>query len=344
VCTQYVGGNVPSRKRTDTLDAYDFLLSWRAPNSSEDLFTWESELAWQLANPPTFPTSYGNITTTNTTLMNTATTLCAPLLPGSPLVTQCAQFLPKGDFHLACMDDVIGMQLFTVAASMINGYAAKCALYAGSAATPIVLPTSGVNSIAYGSGLTSPVTLSTPQTFIIAAKTALGQNVTIGGDTFAVSSSGPAALAFTINDLKNGLYSVLYTPTIAGTYSISILLGGVDAIANSPFAVTVVSAATDPAQSTASGSGLGLALDSGTTYTVTIQSRISTGAPRTVGGDTVSVTITGFVFPNPIAVTDNKDGTYTFTYQQEDVTSYTITITINGVQISGSPFQCATDD
>jgi hypothetical protein len=341
VCTQYVGGAPPSRKRT-TLTPAQFVLTWRANNYTSDLFNYSSQLAWLLANPTNFTTSYGNWTTTNTSLSGNATLLCAPLLNTSTLVQQCAGLLPQGDFHQACIDDVIAMQDYGVAASIIDGYSAKCSKLAPSNVT-IALPTSAIYTIASGPGLTSPVPLSSPATFIIQTKNSLGTNTSNAGDSFTISSTGPASLVFAITYLGNGQFSVQYNPTVAGTYSISIIFGG-NPIANSPYAVTAASAATDPSHSTASGPGLGQYLDSGSNYVFTIQARTSLGTARTVGGDTVTVTIGGYAFPNPIVPVDNKDGTYTVTYQQEQVGSYQITVKINNVQISGSPFTATTVD
>jgi hypothetical protein len=276
-------------------------------------------------------------------LSGNATLLCAPLLNTSTLVQQCSAYLPQGDFHQACIDDVIAMQDYSVASGIIDGYTAQCATIAPPNVT-LAVPTSAINTNAYGPGVTSPVTLSSPVTFIIQTRNSLGNNCSNTGDSFVITSTGPASLAFTTTPLGSGQFSVQYTPTIAGTYSISILLNGTNTIANSPYAVIVASPATDPALSTASGPGLGQNLDSGSNYVFTVQAMTSLDTPRTTGGDTVTVTITEYAFPNPIVPVDNKDGTYTVTYQQEQVGVFQITVTINGIQISGSPFTAQTID
>lgn len=92
---------------------------------------------------------------------------------------------------------------------------------------------------------------------------------------------------------------------------------------------------TSPAHSTASGPGLGETIFAGDTYIITVQTKTETGANRVTGGDTITAEITGRANNQ---VRDNNDGTYTITYQQDEITTFTITIRVNGVQIAGSPF------
>lgn len=73
----------------------------------------------------------------------------------------------------------------------------------------------------------------------------------------------------------------------------------------------------------------------GDTYVFTVQTKTETGANRVTGGDTVTVEITGRANSQ---VVDNDDGSYTVTYQQDEITTFTITVRVNGVQITGSPF------
>ncbi|MEP7325463.1 MAG: Ig-like domain repeat protein [Gemmatimonadota bacterium] len=90
----------------------------------------------------------------------------------------------------------------------------------------------------------------------------------------------------------------------------------------------------DPGSSTAAvpdGQG-------GQQTSITIQARDQFGNAVTTGGESVAVTITG-VNNDTAVVTDNHDGTYTAVYTPANSNGVdTITITINGTPIQGSPF------
>ena len=95
----------------------------------------------------------------------------------------------------------------------------------------------------------------------------------------------------------------------------------------------IAQGATDPAQSTANVPG-GKA---GTWTTITVQARDAAGNKRTVGGDTVSIKVTGANAATP-TVTDNKNGTYTARYYPFYTGNDSVVITLNGVALGGSPY------
>jgi hypothetical protein len=70
---------------------------------------------------------------------------------------------------------------------------------------------------------------------------------------------------------------------------------------------------------------------------ITIQARDQFGNALTSGGADVEVTVTGANSDNA-TVTDNGNGTYSATYLPVQAGADTITITLDGGQISGSPF------
>jgi hypothetical protein len=334
LCTQFMGPNVPPTNKR-AVPAATFCLSWRARDMSEDLFYYSSELAWRAANPLNY-TSVDSVTTTNQTLLNAAHTLCGPLNSSSSLVAQCGGLVDAAAMYQACLFDVIATGDYSFAEAHVDALASRCSKFAGNSST-LVLPTSGSNSVASGAGIQSPVAQSSSSvSFFITAKDVNGKTVTTGGDNFVVTISG--GISSTQTYLGAGVYNVSYVPSTVGTITISVQYQGLTPIANSPFTVDVEGAATtDPSKTTVSGPGIVGKIPSGTAVSFVVQARTSSGAARTQGGDTVSVTITGYAELKPVQ--DNSDGTYTVTYEQFlSDTTFEINVKMNNVVIPGSPF------
>jgi adhesin/invasin len=74
---------------------------------------------------------------------------------------------------------------------------------------------------------------------------------------------------------------------------------------------------------------------------VVITVRDQFGNRLTTGGESVVMTVTGRNPRNPATANDNGDGTYTASYTPIFLGTDTITITLNGVAIAGSPFTSA---
>eukprot|EP00026_Physarum_polycephalum_P004961 Phypoly_transcript_04987.p1 GENE.Phypoly_transcript_04987~~Phypoly_transcript_04987.p1 ORF type:complete len:652 (-),score=88.56 Phypoly_transcript_04987:12-1967(-) len=340
LCTPISGPN-PTTKRA--LTPYDFCLSWRAPNITDDLFNYTSYPVWRAANPLSFNSSNGNCSSKNQTLIVHAYSYCAPIASNGSLAAQCAGFVPTAPVkavYQACLDDVICTGDYSFSAAIIDGFSKRCTANAGSGYT-IVLPTSGANSVATGAGLASNIDQSTtPVSFTITAKDVNGKTVTTGGDNFVVTISG--GISFTQTYLGAGVYQISYTPSVAGTYTIAVQLNGFAPVVNSPFTVNVASTQTVPAKSTASGPGLAIypaSVPSATFVSFTVVARTASGAQRKTGGDNVTFSVSGSaLLPKP-SVVDNHDGTYTATYMQNLAAAYfKVTVSINGGAISGSPF------
>eukprot|EP00026_Physarum_polycephalum_P004751 Phypoly_transcript_04775.p1 GENE.Phypoly_transcript_04775~~Phypoly_transcript_04775.p1 ORF type:complete len:646 (+),score=95.14 Phypoly_transcript_04775:107-2044(+) len=345
VCTPIVGPNYPATSQTSSaqtvapkLKPYDFCLSWRARNMSEDLFSYSDYLSWRAANPLNFTTSEGNCTTANETLQAIARSACASLAPNSPLGQQCAAIVttaPINFVYQACLDDVICMKDPSFGPSSTDAYAKRCSADGGSS---IVLPTSGANSIAEGPGITGNITLSfSPISFNITARDVNGKIIETGTDNFVVTSTG--GFSFNITYLGAGIYRVTYIPNVIGTFNISVSLDGIADVLNNPFTVSIFSndQVTDPARSTAFGPGLNPTVPKGLFQrSFTIVARSADGAQRTSGGDFVH-----FISDQAITkgVIDNNDGTYTATYLTPLFPSqFRIWVEINLQEIMGSPF------
>ena len=111
-------------------------------------------------------------------------------------------------------------------------------------------------------------------------------------------------------DTALGQYNVSYTPSVAGTSSLSFKINGAN-IADSPRVFTVTAGAASASKSFLSGAGVRGTLF-GAASEVVIQAVDSFGNLKTSGGDTfrASLNQTG----STTTVTDNSDGTYTITY------------------------------
>ena len=99
--------------------------------------------------------------------------------------------------------------------------------------------------------------------------------------------------------------------------------------------VTAPAGEVDPASSTAT---VPATAPPNEPVSVEVQARDAEGNPLTVGGSEVIVEATGANASGPVTATDNGDGTYTASYNPTELGTDTITVTIDGTPISGSPF------
>jgi hypothetical protein len=147
-----------------------------------------------------------------------------------------------------------------------------------------------------------------------------------------VSITGANTVTPTVTDNTDGTYSTSYTPAAAGTDNIAITLNGA-AINSSPFTSVVGAGAVSGAQSTAvvPGGTPGLATS------IVVTGRDAAGNPVSTSGATVVIDVTGANTATP-AVTDNLNGTYSASYTPANAGTDNVAITLNGVAITGSPF------
>ena len=99
--------------------------------------------------------------------------------------------------------------------------------------------------------------------------------------------------------------------------------------------VTAPTGEADPAQSTAEVPATAPPTEP---LNITVQARDSAGNPVTVGGEEVTVNVTGANTEGPLEAIDNGDGTYETSYTPLAEGQDSIAVTMNDVAISGSPF------
>lgn len=172
-----------------------------------------------------------------------------------------------------------------------------------------------------------------PTVCSIIARDAQNNRRTSGGDTVVVNISGSNSGSATVTDHGDGSYTARYTPANRGTDQLAILIGGAP-IGGSPFTSQVAGLVTAPERSTATVPAQGTV---GSTTVIVVQARDQDGQPRTSGGDTVVVDVTGANTARP-AVTDRGDGTYVAQYRPGNLGADSVAITINGTAIQGSPY------
>lgn len=98
-----------------------------------------------------------------------------------------------------------------------------------------------------------------PATFTIKAINARGERVTSGGDQFRVDVRGSSVVRARITDLEDGTYTVKYTPSTSGSYSISITLAGAS-LAGSPWPLAVLMPRPESKNCRLNGDGLSNAI------------------------------------------------------------------------------------
>ena len=196
-----------------------------------------------------------------------------------------------------------------------------------------VIIESGVSAaecLAYGPLLEEKVLDNEPNCFYIQAKDGNGNPITEGGDDFEVDITDPEGnhIKPDVIDNEDGTYTVNYDPDCPGKHHVDVKLDG-DNISNAPFDVTVF-AGSDHSKTFVEQ------------YTFLVRTLDKRGEHRTDGGDEVGVTITG---PEgeveEIEIRDIGDGTYIVIYSipHEVPGQYTISCTIGGKDIAGSPWK-----
>jgi len=192
--------------------------------------------------------------------------------------------------------------------------------------------TISANSTASGRGVEPQgVYIEEEAPFVIQARNRIGNPVDRGGEKFEVKVSGPHKHnpSSHVNDANDGTYPSTYTPLLVGDYSVEITLGGTH-IKDSPFSVHVSRnpSTIDPAKVKAFGAGLEEA-NTAEPAIFTIQAFNGRGEPLKKGGDRLFVEIED---PSHKKLqhqfADNNDGTYTVTYQPNDIGDHTVTIAL----------------
>jgi filamin len=156
-------------------------------------------------------------------------------------------------------------------------------------------------------------------------------------DEIEVKISGPEKVAIQRRYLGDGQYDFFWTANTSGQYEVDIQHAG-QSLASAPYAVTVGPGIVYPINCIATGTGLkeGVA---GETQIFRIQSRDKYGNNRTSGGDRFQINYSG---PSPCEarMRDMEDGGYSVSWTALIKGTYWIEITLNGEEISGSPYFC----
>ena len=138
----------------------------------------------------------------------------------------------------------------------------------------------------------------------------------------------------------NGTHRATFHPTVAGKYSAHVSLvkpdGGKIPVIGSPFPIEIVAGPVLAANCKAEGKGLeaGRVGDEGV-FRIFAFDKFSN--PIRHGGDVFEITIVG---PITVSITpfDCGDGSYNASYMITKSGPYRITISVNSMQIVGSPF------
>jgi len=175
--------------------------------------------------------------------------------------------------------------------------------------------------------------------FTIHAVNYFGDPLAIGGDQFSINITDGSGqpVHYDHSDGGNGLYPVSYTPTTIGQYHVNITLRG-EPIKGSPYSPNV--SGPNAHNTTASGPGVeGKGARIGQNAPFTVQSKDQNGKPVPTGNDPYHVEVVrDNAGPVHVNFNDNGNGTYNGGYVPEAPGFYTVTITLGGENIQGSPF------
>eukprot|EP01097_Dermamoeba_algensis_P011897 TRINITY_DN938_c0_g1_i1.p1 TRINITY_DN938_c0_g1~~TRINITY_DN938_c0_g1_i1.p1 ORF type:complete len:1157 (+),score=374.89 TRINITY_DN938_c0_g1_i1:50-3472(+) len=206
------------------------------------------------------------------------------------------------------------------------------------AQSPYAVPIEKSGIGAFGPGL-EKAEQYIPTHFTIQAKNLADKGVDLNPDDFKVEITGPCGqVQPTITNNNDGTFNVDYTPTEFGKHKVDVQIKG-QPIANGPFMVPVDKSATDPSLSNAHGPGLEPGNTPEAPAHFTIQARNKIGDPMKTGGDPFKVTVAGpYGSEPPVKVVDNKDGTYSVTYEPNVVGEHKVDVTLNNIPIKDAPF------
>jgi len=203
------------------------------------------------------------------------------------------------------------------------------------------------NSKAYGPGLVS-ATVGQDAPFTIASFNRLGQPIKDGGDKYEVRVKGPYEdVPVDMKDNNDGTYSVKYNPLDAGDHVITVALNG-EQLPGSPFHVKSTQSLDAPSAAHCIAYGPGLQGGKTSEPSVfTVEVRNGHGQKITTGGAPVDVDVTDQDGTElPVKVADNRDGTFTVTYNPTDPGRINVDVFLRHKQlplfythIKDSPFQ-----
>jgi hypothetical protein len=172
-----------------------------------------------------------------------------------------------------------------------------------------------------------------PTTIEIQLKDALGNPVAGRASAIAVSISGTNSVGGVgASDEGGGRYTASYTPEAAGADQVAVLVSD-GAVAGSPFTSQVQ---PGPGVASQSSADVPTTVSIFASFTITVVVRDQFGNVVGHGGDPVQLQIDGTVQP----LTDQGNGTYTLSIESFTlaVGDHTVTVTLGGANVSGSPY------
>ena len=254
---------------------------------------------------------------------------------GGALVGQFTpQFIVNGKYDLTCHIKYMGNHI------------------SGSPFVTSIWPAAGPpfprNTYATGPAISmAKAGVSTDMTIQVAD--AFGLQLTLGGLSFEISMllNGTTSAVVRWVDQGTGQYVTSVVATVAGTYSLQVMVLGSGAIpiSGSPFSVQVIPASTSASKCIVLGQGLTLAT-AGVTGSFMIQARDSFGNDqRYYAGEASSDSLTASL-DGPVAATavvkDMEDGTYAVSYSTTTSGFYSVTVLLpdgdGTAEVGGSPF------
>ncbi len=226
----------------------------------------------------------------------------------------------------------------TYSATMTNTVAENIAISGTLSGTAIngtaaVTFTAGPFSNTISSIIASPTTVTangvSSSTVTVQAKDSQGNNITTGGASVLLSTSGSAILT-PVTDHGNGSYSASIANTNVQGVIVSAIYNGFALTGTANISFTAGSA--DSTQSSISAAPIAVLADGVATSTVTIQAKDSLGHDLSVGGSTVVAFTTGSAVIT--AIVDNGNGRYSATVTSTTAEVVTVSATLNGIALT----------
>eukprot|EP01121_Diplochlamys_sp_Union-15-3_P014144 TRINITY_DN4477_c0_g2_i1.p1 TRINITY_DN4477_c0_g2~~TRINITY_DN4477_c0_g2_i1.p1 ORF type:complete len:719 (+),score=220.11 TRINITY_DN4477_c0_g2_i1:100-2256(+) len=209
---------------------------------------------------------------------------------------------------------------------------------------------SGVRCSLKGPGLKGAVA-GVPATFVLSCSTASGQPAKIDPSALKVEIKGAGSVTPSISYDGNGTFTITYTASGVGQYSVQLYLHG-KAVLAKPIVCQVTPAETSASgtatasvsekaaqakslKCTLQGAGLKIAkIGQNASFKITVKGE--DGKPKIIDPKEIVVSFDG---PSKITpqVIDHYDGTYTINYTASVAGSYLVSISIFGRSILGKP-------